>query len=82
MSTYPQSGEPFPPLPPGWRSALSRSYGHYYFISSNSNNNNNSGKPTYKHPVSRKEYMATPQAFVKAFSKEITLPRIQAHALA
>eukprot|EP00759_Apiculatamorpha_spiralis_P027857 PhF_6_TR30543/c0_g1_i1/m.44831 len=57
FASYPPTGLPFPPLPPGWTSAMSRSFGHYYFTK-------NKSDPSYYHPETGKLYRVTPQAFV------------------
>ncbi|KAF8299574.1 hypothetical protein TcYC6_0065860 [Trypanosoma cruzi] len=73
MRNYPQLGDPFTPLPTGWTSALSRSYGHYYF-------KNAKGTATYKHPTDAAEFMATPQAFLQEHGVTITLADVLAYA--
>ncbi|RNF27440.1 uncharacterized protein Tco025E_00302 [Trypanosoma conorhini] len=73
MRNYPQLGDPFTPLPTGWTSALSRSYGHYYF-------KNAKGTATYKHPTDAAEFMATPQAFLQETGVTATLADVLAYA--
>ncbi|KEG10303.1 hypothetical protein DQ04_03911020 [Trypanosoma grayi] len=73
MRNYPQFGEPFTPLPTGWTSALSRSYGHYYF-------KNPKGSATYKHPTDATEFMVAPQAFLREPGVTVTLAEVLTHA--
>nr|CCC48065.1 conserved hypothetical protein [Trypanosoma vivax Y486] len=73
MRNYPITGEPFTPLPTGWTSALSRSYGYYYFKDAK-------GIATYKHPTDATEFMATPQAFLLEKGTTVTLADVIARA--
>lgn len=72
---YPAVGPPFHiPLPPAFlpEPELSRSYGHYYF-KPQPQRRGVQRAPTYKHPMSGKEYMASPQAFLREAAGAITL---------
>ncbi|CAD2217045.1 hypothetical protein, conserved [Angomonas deanei] len=60
MKSYPAEGTPFPPLPVGWSSSTSRSYGYYYFKPPAKD-----GASTYKHPVNSQEYIVSPQEFLR-----------------
>lgn len=62
---YPSRGHPFPQIPKGWTVSLSYSNGLYFFRGPN-------GDTTYQHPVSKKEYVPTPQAY--AFFGKLTAP--------
>lgn len=73
LRNYPATGTPFTPLPTGWTTMLSRSYGHYYFKPA-------SGSPTYRHPGDAIEYMTSPQAFLQEPGATATLADVVARA--
>ncbi|AAZ11438.1 hypothetical protein, conserved [Trypanosoma brucei brucei TREU927] len=73
MRHYPRTGEPFTPLPTGWTSAMSRSYGYYYFRDGKS-------PATYKHPTDATEFMVAPQAFLLEARTAVTLDEVLEYA--
>ena len=69
FKSYPHRGHAFPPLPKGWSCNLSISYGLYYFRPPG-------GEPVYRHPLTQREYRASPQAF--AFHMKLPAEKIAA----
>lgn len=62
MDQYPEKGPPFPSVDATHAVALSASHGSYYFREKLPASKG-AATASYKHPITRREYRATPQAF-------------------
>lgn len=80
LASYPKVGAPFPPLSQDYTVALSRSYGFYYFKPHSSGGSRVHLSPTYEHPETGKEYMASPQAFFREPSVNTALSELVQYA--
>eukprot|EP00796_Vickermania_ingenoplastis_P011366 gene11366-7872_t len=80
MKKYPKVGQPFRPVPSTYTVELSRTYGFYYYKPKSTSRVHAS--PTYKHPLTGEEFMATPQAFLRHPSVTTTLKDLVQYAIA